>query len=193
MPQHDKKFNSRSTTSITVEEQQWIKREFFNTSCQKKSLWEHKVLLKSKQIFHNCYIYWNEEFIIHLPLFCCIMPRFLTKSLMFCSVRLVRAGCSAFLHCWHSIIVASLALAIWSLKFLITATTSTGDHCCFFFLLGSGYIKKRFEFEQFVLFLCLTILLLLWLGTTTSFGFFGSAYMNYSALYHTFLCEIFNY
>lgn len=74
---------------------------------------------------------------LHLLLcFFKVTPRFLTKSLMFCTERLARTGCSAFLHCWHSIIVASLPLKIWCLKCLRIAATSLGDHCLFCFLLA---------------------------------------------------------
>lgn len=81
----------------------------------------------SSNIFHT----------LHLLLFFFkVTPRFLTKSLMFCTERLAKTGCSAFLHCWHSIIVASLPLKMWLLKCLMIAATSLGDHCLFCFLLA---------------------------------------------------------
>lgn len=68
------------------------------------------------------------------------------KSLMFWTERLAKAGCSAFLHCWHSILVASLPLAMWFRKCLITAAISVGDHIRFWFLLASSLSA---EFSRF--------------------------------------------
>lgn len=50
--------------------------------------------------------------------------------------RFANMGCSADLHCWHSIFVASLPLETWLWKCLSTAAISSGDHGLFVFLLA---------------------------------------------------------
>lgn len=80
-----------------------------------------------------------------------IKPLFLTKSLIFCKERIAKAGCSAFLHCWHSILVASFPCVMWFLKHLISAAISVGDLLFWFpsgILLFSRIFRNDYKREK---------------------------------------------